>query len=86
MRPTSLKSGKNDNSINKKTMNNKAYVIYSEDLKGFLSNDGTSLTNDINKVMHYASVGQAMMASYKASERLRGIFKFHEISIPECQG
>ena len=85
MRPTSLKSDKNNNSINKKSMNNKTYVIYSEDLKGFLSNDGTSLTNDINKAMHYSSVGQAMMASYKASERLKGIFKYHEISIPECQ-
>jgi hypothetical protein len=85
MRPTSLKSDKNDNSINKKSMNNKTYVIYSEDLKGFLSNDGTSLTNDINKAIHYASIGQAMTAAYKATERLRGIFKFHEISIPECQ-
>ena len=85
MRPTSLKSGKNDNSINKKSMSNKTYVIYSEDLKGFLSNDGTSLTNNINKAMHYPSVGQAMMASYKTSEQLKGIFKFHEISIPECQ-
>ena len=79
MRPTSLKSGKNDNSINKKSMSNKTYVIYSEQLKGFLSNDGTSLTNDINKAMHYASIGQAMTAAYKATEQLRGIFKFHEV-------
>lgn len=79
MRPTSLKSGKNDNSINKKSMSNKTYVIYSEQLKGFLSNDGTSLTNDINKAMHYASIGQAMTAAYKTTERLRGIFKFHEV-------
>lgn len=79
MRPTSLKSGKNDNSINKKSMSNKTYVIYSEDLKGFLSNDGVSLTENMDDAMHYTSVGQAMMASYKASERLKGIFKFHEI-------
>ena len=79
MRPTSLKSGKNDNSINKKSMSNKTYVIYSEQLKGFLSNDGTSLTNDIKKAMHYASIGQAMTASYKATERLRGIFRFYEV-------
>ncbi len=86
MRPTSLKSGKNDNSINKRSMSNKTYVIYSEDLKGFLSNDGTSLTENMDDAMHYPSVGGAMMASYKASERLKGIFKFHEVSIPECQG
>ena len=67
-------------------MSNKTYVIYSEDLKGFLSNDGTSLTENMDDAMHYTSVGQAMMASYKASERLKGIFKFHEVSIPECQG
>ena len=85
MRPTSLKSGKNDNSVNKKSMD-KTYVIYSEDLKDFLSNDGVSLTENMDDAMHYSSVGQAMMASYKASERLKGIFKFHEVSIPECQG
>ena len=79
MRPTSLKSGKNDNSINKRSMSNKTYVIYSEQLKGFLSNDGTSLTNDIKKAMHYASIGQAMTAAYKATERLRGIFNFYEV-------
>jgi len=66
-------------------MNNKTYVIYSEDLKGFLSNDGLSLTENMDDAMHYPSVGQAMMASYKTSEQLNGIFKFHEISIPECQ-
>jgi len=48
MRPTSLKSGKNDNSINKKSMSSKTYVIYSEDLKGFLSNDGVSLTENMD--------------------------------------
>lgn len=53
-------------------MSNKTYAIYSEDLKGFLSNDGVSLTENINKAMHYASIGQAMMASYKTSERLKG--------------
>lgn len=60
-------------------MNNKTYVIYSEDLKGFLANDGTSLTTDINKAMHYTSVGQAMTASYKSTERLRGTFRFYEL-------
>jgi len=60
-------------------MNNRTYVIYSEQLRGFLSNDGTSLTNDVNKAMHYASVGQAMTAAYKTTERLRGIFKFYKL-------
>jgi len=60
-------------------MNGKTYVIYSEQLKGFLSNDGTSLTNDINKAMYYTSIGQAMTAAYKSTERLRGIFKFYEV-------
>ena len=60
-------------------MNSKTYVIYSEQLKGFLSYNGTSLTNDINKAMHYTSIGQAMTAAYKSTERLRGIFKFYEL-------
>ena len=60
-------------------MNRKTYVIYSDELKGFLSNEGTSLTSDINKAMHYNNIGQAMTAAYKATERLRGIFKFFEI-------
>lgn len=55
------------------------YVIYSDELKGFLSEDGTSLTTDINKAMHYISVGQAMVAAYKSAERLRTIFKFYSV-------
>ena len=65
--------------INQSNMNEKVFVIYSEDLKGFLSNDGTSLTSDINNAMHYNSAGQAMMAAYKTTERVRGIFKFYEL-------
>lgn len=61
-------------------MNIKTYVIYSEDLRGFLSNDGTSLTSDIGKAMHYNSVGQAMTAAYKSTSRLRGLFKFYKVT------
>lgn len=59
---------------------NSVYVIYCDELKGFLSNDGVKLTEDIEEAMHYPSVGQAMMASYKSSERFNEVFKFYEVN------
>ena len=73
MQPQTLKTTENS-----KFMENGTYVIYSDTLKGFLSNDGTSLTTDISKAMHYPSIGQAMTAAYKTTERLRGIFRFYK--------
>ena len=64
-------------------MNGKVYVIYSENLKGFLSNDGISLTADINKAMHYNCIGQAMKAAYKTSSRLKGVFKLYGVTKPK---
>ena len=64
-------------------MNGKVYVIYSENLKGFLSNDGVSLTADINKAIHYNRIGQAMKAAYKTSSRLKGVFKLYGVTKPK---
>ena len=63
-------------------MNGKVYVIYSENLKGFLSNDGISLTADINKATHYNRIGKAMKAAYKTSSRLKEIFKLYGVTKP----
>lgn len=52
------------------------YVIYSDELKGFLSADGTSLTSDFTKAKEYGSIGEAMTAAYNATDKHRAIFKF----------
>ena len=63
-------------------MNENVFVIYSEDLKGFLANDGISLTSEINNAMRYNSAGQAMMAASKVMEHLKGTFKFYRTQVP----
>lgn len=59
-------------------MNEKVFVIYSNDLKSFLSNDGTSLTSEINKAMRFNSVGDAMLEADKAAHQYGASFKFYE--------
>lgn len=60
-------------------MNEKVFVIYSDFLKSFLSNDGTSLTSEINNAMRFNSVGEAMTKADKAAHQFGTSFKFYEV-------
>ena len=58
---------------------NNVFVIYSEDLKGFLSEDGETLTQDISNAMKYDKAGDAIRASVETGFRLSSEFRFFQL-------
>ena len=58
---------------------NNVFVIYSEDLKGFLSEDGETLTKDISNAMKYDKAGDAIRASVETGFRLSSEFRFFQL-------
>lgn len=57
----------------------KQYVIYSEELKGFIPENGEELTSDITSAKVFSNIGDAMRNASEAMRETKAIFKLHEL-------
>lgn len=57
----------------------KKYVIYSEELKGFVPEIGDELTSNVEEAKTFSKVGEAMLTASEESKKRKTIFRFYEV-------
>lgn len=60
-------------------INNNTFVIFSKNRGGFLGNDETTLTTEIDKAKRYSTAGEAIKASVEKAEEFNTTFQFFEL-------